>query len=105
QRLVVQIRLSSRAALYSFESAAEEIKRTITSVDNIKQINNAYERKSNDLRFTVADLKEYNAALELSRIWINTRWLTIALFLSGNRLTYCSKYWKIEHLHENCKMS
>ncbi|CAF3090947.1 unnamed protein product, partial [Rotaria sp. Silwood2] len=53
----------------------------------------------------VADLKEYNAALELSRIWINNRWLTIALFLSGNRLTYCSKYWKIEHLHENCKMS
>ena len=55
------------------EFVKEEIKRTIASADNIKQIYYAYERKSNDFRFTVTDLIEYNIAHELGRISIGNR--------------------------------
>ncbi|CAF5228355.1 unnamed protein product, partial [Rotaria magnacalcarata] len=34
------------------ELVKQEIQRTIASADNIKQIHYAYERKSNDFRFT-----------------------------------------------------
>ncbi|CAF4269905.1 unnamed protein product [Rotaria sp. Silwood2] len=65
------------------ELVKEEIKRTIASVDNIKQIHCSYERKSNDFKFTIMDLNEYNTALELGRISISNRWLTITPFLTG----------------------
>ena len=85
------------------EFVKEEIKRTIASADNIKQIYYAYERKSLDFRFTVTDLTEYNIARELGRISIGNRWLPITPFLSGNRMTYCTRCWKIGHLREHCK--
>ncbi|CAF5181442.1 unnamed protein product, partial [Rotaria sp. Silwood1] len=85
------------------EFVKEEIKRTIASADNIKQIYYTYERKSNDFRFTVTDLTEYNTARELGRISIGNHWLSIIPFLSGNRMTYCTRCWKIGHLREQCK--
>ncbi|CAF1211665.1 unnamed protein product [Rotaria sp. Silwood1] len=85
------------------EFVKEEIKRTIASADNIKQIYYTYERKSNDFRFTVTDLTEYNTARELGRISIGNHWLSITPFLSGNRMTYCTRCWKIGHLREQCK--
>jgi hypothetical protein len=85
------------------ETVKEEIKRTISSADNVKQIHYAYERRSNDFRFTVTDLREYNEALELGRISVCNHWLTITAFLSGNRMTYCTKCWLIGHVRDQCK--
>ena len=87
------------------EFVKDEIKRTIASADNVKQIHYAYERKSNDFRFTVTDLTEYNTARELGRISIGNRWLSITPFLTGNRMTYCTRCWKIGHIREQCKFS
>jgi hypothetical protein len=81
---------------------AEEIKRTIASADNVKQIRYAYNRKSNDFRFNVTDLREYNTAIELGRISIGNRLLAISAFLTGNRMTYCTRCWKIGHMREKC---
>ncbi|CAF1384518.1 unnamed protein product [Rotaria sordida] len=85
------------------ETVKEEINRTITSADNIKQIHYAYVRRTNDFRFTVTDLTEYNSALELGRISICNHWLSITPFLSGNRMTYCTKCWRIGHVRDQCK--
>ena len=68
-----------------------EIQRTIVSVDRIKRIHYAYQRKTNDFRFDVKDYQEYNAALQLGRIAIGHSWLSITRFFPGNRLTYCIK--------------
>jgi hypothetical protein len=59
----------------------------------------------NDFRFTVTDLTEYNTDLELVRISISNRWLSITLFLTGNRMTYCTRCWKIGHIREQCKVN
>ncbi|CAF2791785.1 unnamed protein product [Rotaria sp. Silwood2] len=87
------------------ELVKKEIKRTIPSADNIKQIHYSYERKSNDFKFTVTDLNEYNTALELGRISICNRWLTITPFLTGYRMTFCTKCWKIGQVREQFKAS
>lgn len=85
------------------EFVKDEIKRTIASADNIKQIYYAYERRSNEFRFTVMDLAEYNTARELGLISIGNHWLSIIPFLSGNRMTYCTRCWKIGHMRQQCK--
>ncbi|CAF1475868.1 unnamed protein product [Didymodactylos carnosus] len=85
------------------ETVKEEINRTITSADNIKQIHYAYERRSNDFRFIVTDLKEYNSAVELGRNAICNHWLSITPFLSGNCMNYCTKCWRISHVRDQCK--
>ncbi|CAF4287990.1 unnamed protein product, partial [Rotaria magnacalcarata] len=87
------------------ELVKEEIKRTIASADNIKQIHYSYERKFNDFKFTVTNLNEYNTALKLGRIAICNRWVTISSFLAGYRMTFCTKCWKIGHIREQCKTS
>ena len=84
------------------EFVEEEIKRTIASADNIKQIRYTYNRKSNDFRFNVTDLREYNSAIELGRISIGNRLLAISPFLTGNRMTYCTRCWQIGHMREKC---
>ncbi len=81
------------------EFVKEEIKRSIASADNIKPIHQAYERTSNDFRFTVTDLTEYNTAHELGRISIGHHWLSITPSLTGNRMTYYTRCWKIGHMH------
>lgn len=81
----------------------EEIQRYIASAENIKLIHYAYERKSNDFRFNVSDLSEYKTALELGRISIGNRLLAITPFLTGNRMTYCTRCWKIGHMREQCR--
>ncbi|CAF3105101.1 unnamed protein product [Rotaria socialis] len=87
------------------ELVQQEIQRTIASADNIKQIDYSYERKSNDFRVTVTDLIEYNTARELGHMSICNRWLTLTLFLTGYRMTFCTKRWKIGHVREQCKAS
>ena len=84
---------------------ATEIQRTIASAARIKRIDYAYQRKTNDFRFDVKDYQEYSSALQLGRIAIGYSWLMITQFLSGNRLTYCTKCWKIGHLRNKCSTS
>ena len=81
---------------------AGEIQRTIASADRIKRIHYAYQRKTNDFRFDVKDYQEYNAALQLGRIAIGHSWLSITQFFPGNRLTYCTKCWCLDHLKNRC---
>jgi hypothetical protein len=56
-----------------------------------------------DYRFSVTDLTESNTALELGRITISNHWLPITPFLTGNRITYSTRCWKIDHLCDHCR--
>src|SRR5690348_14580344 len=86
-----------RYASHEFESdfVKKEIKRTIASANNIKQIHYAYERKSNGLRLPVTDLTEYNIAREVGRIANGNHWLSFTPFLIGNHMTYCKLMYNV----------
>ncbi|CAF1223598.1 unnamed protein product [Rotaria sp. Silwood1] len=81
---------------------SNEIQRTIASADRIKRIHYSYQRRTDDYRFEVKDYREYNAVLQLGRIAIGHSWLSITKFYPGNRLTYCTKCWRIGHLRNKC---
>ncbi|CAF2155910.1 unnamed protein product [Rotaria magnacalcarata] len=81
---------------------SNEIQRTIASADRIKRIHYSYQRSTDDYRFDVKDYSEYNAALQLGRIAIGHSWLSITKFYPGNRLTYCTRCWRISHLRNTC---
>ena len=82
---------------------AGEIQRTIASAERIKRIHYSYQRKTDDYRCDVKDYQEYNTALKLGRIAIGHSWLSITPFYSGNRLTICTKCWRIGHLRNKCQ--
>ncbi|CAF3361245.1 unnamed protein product [Rotaria socialis] len=81
---------------------SNEIQRTIASADRIKRIHYSYQRRTDDHRFDVKDYSEYNAVLQLGRIAIGHSWLSITKFYPGNRLTYCTRCWRIGHLRNTC---
>ncbi|CAF5197885.1 unnamed protein product, partial [Rotaria magnacalcarata] len=81
---------------------SNEIQRTIASADRIKRIHYSYQRRTDDYRFDVKDYSEYNAVLQLGRIAIGHSWLSITKFYPGNRLTYCTRCWRIGHLRNTC---
>ena len=82
---------------------ASEIQRTIASAERIKRIQYGYQRRTDDYRCDVKDYQEYNAALKLGRIAIGHSWLSITPFYSGNRLTICTKCWRVGHLRNKCQ--
>ncbi|CAF4445896.1 unnamed protein product [Rotaria socialis] len=59
----------------------EEIKRSISSADNFKQIIYSFNRPTNDYRFTVADLTEFESALKFGRLYIANRFHPITQYL------------------------
>ncbi|CAM4739704.1 unnamed protein product [Rotaria magnacalcarata] len=77
---------------------SNEMQRTIASADCIKRIHYSYQKRTDDYRFDVKDCSEYSAALQLGRIAIGHSWLWITKFYPGNRLTYCTRCWRIGHL-------
>ncbi|CAM4745516.1 unnamed protein product [Rotaria magnacalcarata] len=77
---------------------SNEMQRTIASADCIKRIHYSYRKRTDDYRFDVKDCSEYSAALQLGRIAIGHSWLWITKFYPGNRLTYCTRCWRIGHL-------
>ncbi|CAF2053706.1 unnamed protein product, partial [Rotaria magnacalcarata] len=81
---------------------SNEIQRTIASADRIKRIHYSYQRRTDDYRFDVKDYSEYDAVLQLGRIAIGHSWLSITKVYPGNRLTYCTKCWCIDHLRNKC---
>ncbi|CAF3042381.1 unnamed protein product [Rotaria sp. Silwood2] len=85
-----------------YEFVKEEISRSIVSVVNLKRIQYSYNRKTDDYRFHVKDLQEYNRALNMRRISIGNVIVPITQFLEGNKLTYCTHCWRLGHIRNKC---
>ncbi|CAF2096868.1 unnamed protein product [Rotaria magnacalcarata] len=86
----------------NYEFVKEEISRSIASVVNLKRIQYAYNRKTDDYRFHVKDLQEYNRAINMRRISIGNVMVPITRFLEGNKLTYCTRCWRVGHMRNKC---
>ena len=86
-----------------YEHVKEEISRSIASAVNLKRIRYSYSRKTDDYRFLVKDLLEYNRALSVRRISIGNIMLPIIRFLEGNTLTYCTRCWCLGHMRNKCQ--
>ncbi|CAF3364604.1 unnamed protein product [Rotaria sp. Silwood2] len=87
---------------FSTQIVTEEIKRSISSADNIKQIIYSYNRTTNDFRFTVSDLTEYEGALKLGRISIGNRLHPVTVYQPANKMTFCTNCWLIGHTRATC---
>ena len=86
-----------------YEYVKEEISRSIASVVNLERIQYSYNRKTDNYRFLVKDLLEYNRALSMRRISTGNIMLLITRFLEGNKLTYCTRCWYLEHMRNKCQ--
>ncbi|CAF3771047.1 unnamed protein product [Rotaria sp. Silwood1] len=87
---------------YNDEYVKEEIEQKIQSAENVRRIQYRFQRRTNDFRFVVKDLSEYNAALKLGRISIGNTFSTITSFLTDNRMTYCTRCWCLGHMRDKC---
>ncbi|CAF3895364.1 unnamed protein product [Rotaria sp. Silwood1] len=87
---------------YNDEYVKEEIEQKIQSAENVRRIQYRFQRRTNDFRFVVKDLSEYNAALKLGRISIGNTFCIITSFLTGNRMTYCTRCWCLGHMRDKC---
>ncbi|CAF2840816.1 unnamed protein product [Rotaria sp. Silwood2] len=63
-----------------------------------------FQRRTNDFRFIVTDLREYNSTLKLGRISIRNTFCAITPFLAGNRMTYCTRCWRLGHMRDKCDL-
>ncbi|CAF3510028.1 unnamed protein product [Rotaria socialis] len=75
---------------YDDEFVKEEIKRNLQSVENIRQIQYRFQRRTNDSRFVIKDLDGYNSTLKLGRISIGNTFCTIKPFLTGHMRDKCN---------------
>ena len=89
---------------YSDEYAKEEIERNLQSAGNVRRIQYRSQRRTHDYRFTVKDLREYDSMLNLGRISIGNTLCTITPFLTGNRMTYCTRCWCLGHMGDKCEL-
>ena len=85
-----------------YEFVKEEISRSIASVVNLKRIQHSYNRKTYDYRFHVQDLQEYNQALNMRYLSIGNVMVPITRFLEGNKLSYCTRCWRLGHMRNKC---
>ncbi|UJR27023.1 hypothetical protein I4U23_008328 [Adineta vaga] len=91
-------------AQYSDDFVKGEIEKSIKSMENVRRIQYRFQRKSNDYRFMVKDLREYNSTLKLGRLAIGNSFCTITPFLTGNKMTFCTRCWCIGHMRNQCEM-
>ncbi|CAF3893655.1 unnamed protein product [Rotaria sordida] len=89
---------------FSIQIVSDEIKRSISSADNIKHIIYSYNRTTNDFRFTVSDLMEYEGALKLGRISIGNRLHPVTVYQPANKMTFCTNCWLIGHTRATCSV-
>ncbi|CAF3919635.1 unnamed protein product [Rotaria sp. Silwood1] len=89
---------------YNDEDIKEEIEQNIQSAENVRRTQYRFQWRTNDFRFVVKDLSEYNAALKLGCISIGKTFCSITSFLSGNRMTYCTRCWCLGHMRNKCKV-
>ena len=88
---------------YDDEYVKDEIERNLQSAENVRRIQYRFQRRTNDFRFIVKDLREYNTLLKLGRISIGNSFCTITPFLAGNRMTYCSRCWCLGHMRDKMR--
>ncbi|CAF4597061.1 unnamed protein product, partial [Rotaria sp. Silwood2] len=86
------------------EYVKEEIERNLQSAENVRRIQYHFQRRTNDFRFIVTDLREYNSTLKLGRISIRNTFCAITPFLAGNRMTYCTRCWRLGHMRDKCDL-
>ena len=89
---------------YNDEFVKDEIECNLQSAENVRRIQYRFKRRTNDFRFTVKDIREYNSTLKLGRISIGNSFCTITPFLTGNRMTYCTRCWCIGHMRNKCDL-
>ena len=89
---------------YSDEFVKDEIECNLQSAENVRRIQYRFKRRTNDFRFIVKDIREYNSTLKLGRISIGNSFCTITPFLTGNRMTYCTRCWCIGHMRNKCDL-
>ncbi|CAF4177849.1 unnamed protein product [Didymodactylos carnosus] len=90
---------------FSIKQVEDEVKLSAKSAANFRRIVYSYERSTHDYRFTVSDLNEHKGLLALERIGIGNLIRPITQYLPANKLTYCTKRWKIGHTKDQCDQS
>ncbi|CAF2646572.1 unnamed protein product [Rotaria sp. Silwood2] len=88
---------------FTAEQVAKEVKLSANTASNFRAIIYSYPRSTNDFRFTVSDSKEYNGLLRLGHIGIGNQMRIVTTYKPANKLTYCTKCWRLGHLRNQCK--
>ena len=88
----------------SNEFVFKEITKSIKSAVTFSKINYYRQRSTNDIRFGVIDINEYQEMLNIGRIAIGHLLLPITTFISGLQMTYCINCWELGHTQQQCKV-
>ncbi|CAF1521239.1 unnamed protein product [Adineta ricciae] len=87
---------------FAAEHVMEEVRKSATSVDKLRMIIYPYQRTTNDFRFIVSDLKEYNGLINLGHAGVGNKLCTITPYRPANKITFCNKCWCIGHIRSRC---
>ncbi|CAF0799220.1 unnamed protein product [Adineta ricciae] len=87
---------------FDTEQIAREVKRSASTANNFREIIYPYTRATKDFRFSVTDIKEYNGLLKLGHIGIANMMRKITPYRPSNKLTYCTKCWRLGHIRSKC---
>ncbi|CAF1150915.1 unnamed protein product, partial [Didymodactylos carnosus] len=79
-----------------------EIKKSITSAQECNPIVYTYGTITTDYRFNVTNLEEYYETLNLGKLAVGNRLLSVTPYLPSSKLTYCSKCYTLGHTSLNC---
>ena len=87
---------------YDEDYVREEIERNLESVENVRRIPYLFQRKTNDFRSIVKDLRGYNSMLKLGRISIRNTctFCIVTPFLTENRIIFYTRCWCLGHMRE-----
>ena len=87
---------------FAVEHVMKEVKKSATSVDKFRMIVYPYQRRTNDFRFIVSDLKEYNGLINLGHIGVGNKLCSITPYRPANKITFCNKCWSVGHIRSKC---
>ncbi|CAF1343797.1 unnamed protein product [Adineta ricciae] len=87
---------------FAVEHVMKEVKKSATSVDKFRMIVYPYQRETNDFRFIVSDLKEYNGLINLGHIGVGNKLCSITPYRPANKMTFCNKCWRVGHIRSKC---
>ncbi len=74
-----------------FDAVELSVTKTFTSAVAFSQIKYYRQRPTNDFQFGVANLDEYNELLDPGGISVSHLLLPLTVFLSHNKMTYCTE--------------